>query len=315
MRRSLVILLTAALLTALVGCSFSNIKAKKAVTTNLDHIPGSALMVDTRNGSIRIEADASNDDVSIESTITCAGATQTEADERVAQARLSVERDVSRKLTIKPIFPGGHRDGDGASVVIRLPGADGVTAETSNGHVYVRGVSGRLFIDTSNGPVDVHNATGELIIDTSNGPITIIDHSGDAVIETSNGPARIERQVGSLKLDTSNGSVTVVDLDGPAVIDTSNGPIRISLAPDQPGPVWLDTSNGSISLTVGPAFRGQMTLDTSNGSIRLDDKSGIITSTHYSKSHSTIMIGPDSAGAKSSRIDTSNGRIELRIEG
>jgi hypothetical protein len=275
------------------GCViYSGHTATKTMSQTTEHFPGAALVVDTQNGSIQIIADSSVKDVQIDATIRCGGETQAEAEQHLTESSLSVARDTSRRLTIRPVLPPDDRGRHGASFVIRLPDADGVTATTSNGRIVVTGLS------------------GELIADTSNGSVVIADHDGPVHIDTSNGHVSAERVSGALTVDTSNGSVTATDVSGPVRIGTSNGSITMKLGPSQPGPLHLDTSNGSVSATVGAAFAGVVKLDTSNGGITVKDSKGRITSQSIDKSDGVLTIG---SGGETSIIDTSNGRIEFVI--
>jgi DUF4097 and DUF4098 domain-containing protein YvlB len=253
---------------------------------------GAPIVVETQNGSIEFIADSAVSDVQIDATLRCGGESQEKADELLTLASISVQRDTSRTLTIKAILPEDHRGRHGASFVIRLPDADGVSAKTSNGKIVANGLA------------------GELIADTSNGSIVIADHDGSVRIDTSNGSVKAERIAGSLTVDTSNGNVEAMDVGGPVKIDTSNGSIAMKLDPKHNGPLHLDSSNGSISATVGTKFAGVMKLDTSNGSITVKDTAGRITSQVIEKSSGHLTIGE---GGESSIIDTSNGRIEVVI--
>ena len=283
----------------LAGCSFNFTegaweKAKTTVTQTVEHVPGSAIMIKSRNGRIEVVADPQRSDIAIEARFTCRGETQAEAQERLALTSLSVTRGQDQTLIITPVFPDEPRNGDGASISVRLPDASGATLNTSNGSVRARGLSGKLVIDTSNGPVEVSGHDGPAEIDTSNGPITVTDHTG------------------SLFADTSNGSVKLTNVDGRVEADTSNGTISVSLAPNQPGPLILDTSNGSISVRVGAGFTGAVSFDTSNGSVSVEDHLGRVEQSSLHKDGGRIVVGE---GGDRSRVDTSNGRISFTIGG
>jgi len=309
MRRLLLIAPLSVIMLVLAGCHCGS-RATRTVTQTLDHAPGSAVRVDTHNGAVEVVASRDYSDVTIEAKLTCGGATQAEAEQRVQQARLDASRDTSRTLWIKPVFPGSRRSGDGASFSVRLPNAGDVMIETSNGRVEVSGTRGRVVIDTSNGAVDLIDHQGEAVIDTSNGAVHAVHTTGSVEIETSNGRVLVESHEGTLWIDTSNGAVTVTDQAGETTIDTSNGSITLTLRPDAGGPVQLDSSNSSISLTIGPTFAGAMTLRTSNGSISIHDLAGTIRSQDVGKNHAKLTIGE---GGSSSRLSTSNGRIVLTV--
>jgi DUF4097 and DUF4098 domain-containing protein YvlB len=296
MNRSLCLATLALAVSPLAACSwhYDFHKADREVTRSLLHQPGEAVEVRTYNGSVKVIAAPDQDEVTVEARLRCRGKTAEEAEERLAATTLTVERRADGTLQIEPVFPGGHRSGDGASVNVRIPDADGVSIHTSNGGVTSSGLSGKV------------------VIDTSNGGVRLSDHDGDAWIDTSNGGVVVEHVAGSLILDTSNGSVKLEDVTGPVRADTSNGSLTVTLSPDASGPMHLDTSNGSITARVGQGFAGEVRLSTSNGSIKVDDHSGRVTSQTLTRSSGRVVIG---GGGESSVIDTSNGRITLTIEG
>ena len=277
----------------LSGCAFTSFRATATREATTEQLAGAALVVESRNGSLELVADPALSEVQISAKITCSGTTQPEADQRLAGADLSVARGTDRVLTIKPVFPGGARNGDGATITVRLPGAGGVDVKTSNGRVNVTGLAGALTIHSSNGSVSV------------------TDHDGSADIRTSNGAVNVQRLAGSLKVDTSNGSVDVANLGGTAQISSSNGPITLALQPDQAGPIELHTSNAHIKASAGRAFIGTVRMDTSNASIRIGDAAGRVKSKKMAKTSGSIVVGQE---GPVSVVETSNGGIEFEIE-
>jgi len=275
------------------GCSFySGHTAKAQLQQTAEHIVDSALMIDTRNGKVDVAADGVLTQVEIDATLVCGGDTQQEADQRIKSANFSVERDTNRTLVIKPSFPQPGHPSDGASFIVRLPGARNVTIKSSNGSVKVTGLAGDLSITTSNSGASVQ------------------DHSGPVVIDTSNGSVNVTNVKGSLHAKSSNGGVDATGVAGAVDIKTSNGGIDLTLA-DQSGPLRLDTSNGGIRATVGATFRGVVKMDTSNGRVNITDHASVITNQSIDGSDGTITIGQ---GGETSTIDTSNGSIEIIIE-
>ena len=280
----------------LTACSFSNNWHRSQMTMNLnsDHIAGSAVEVRSRNGRIEVIAAPNRTDVAITAKIYARGSTMAEAEERLAASTLLVSRTDDGTLLVEPKFPEPVRSGDGASILIEVPDANGATLRTSNGSVHTYGL------------------TGALIVDTSNGSVEVVDHDGNTKVDTSNGSITVDDHVGALSADTSNGSIRINGLNGPVEADTSNGSIVLSLHDDQSGPIDLDTSNGSITVRVGASFAGTVTLDTSNGSVTVRDHLGRISSQTISKSYGRIVVGE---GGEPSRLDTSNGRIRFTISG
>lgn len=278
MRKHLTLVPALVLIGLLQGCVlFDMHRAHRDERFTTSHYSGSSLLINSRNGSIEVVADATVDEVVIDVRLTCGGSSQSEAQQRVDDATLLIERDTSRMLTIIPVFPGGPRNGDGAKITVHLPDAYGAKLTTGNGRVVAKGLAGTL------------------IIETSNGRVIVMDHAGEAQIKTSNGRIEVSNQGGPLEARTSNGRITV------------------SLDFDQVGPINLRSSNGSIRATVGRDFTGRVTFDTSNGTIRILGDDGRITRERLRKTSGYVIVGSDDG--PESMIDTSNGSIELVIRG
>jgi len=279
---------------ALSGCSFySGHTASVKMQQHAEHIADAGLLIDNRNGKVEVTADAVLTQVEIDATLTCGGDTKKEADERIKSANFSVERDAASTLVIKPSFPQPTHASDGASFIVRLPGARHATVKSSNGSVKVTGLA------------------GELKVNTSNGGVTVNSHDGPATIATSNGFINITALKGSLNAKSSNGSVHATDIAGPVGVSTSNGRVEVRLVNSQSGPLNLDTSNGGVKVTVGAMFNGMFKLDTSNGRIKITDTAGRVTSSEIEGSDGTVTVGE---GGTTSVIDSSNGSIEITIE-
>jgi hypothetical protein len=274
------------------GCVYDSPRARITQQLSAEHLAGSAIAVETQNGSVHITGGSSEEIVKIEARIICAGTTQDEADQRLAQTHFDISRDSDRTLVIKSTFPGGWRSNDGASFTIHLPAAVGVTVKTSNGSVGLRYLAGTAAIDTSNGSINIS------------------EHAGSATIDTSNGSVNVSGVLGAVTVETSNGAVDARQVSGPVQVRTSNGSIRVGLNSDAAGPIDLRTSNGSVRATVGSHFAGMIRMDTSNGSLKIRDAAGRITAKNVDENDGSITIGNS---VNQSRIATSNGRIELEI--
>lgn len=293
---ALILSLTAAAM--LAGCSSTSsliwdekVTESRSMTTQ--HVAGGSLYIDTRNGTVEVYADRGVDAVMIEAKVTAADTSEIDAAKRLAETKIIVERDTSRRLTIRPNWPSNPRGGEGASFNVRLPDADGVT------------------IDTSNGPVTIHGLSGKLVIDTSNGGVEVVDHNGETIIDTSNGAIEVRGNRGRVVADSSNGRIRILNQRGPVEADTGNAPVEVVLADDQTGPLKIDSSNGSVTVTVGPSFAGTVEFDTSNGGINVMDKAGVIASQVMDKSNGLITL-KNSGGA--SIIETSNASISFTVE-
>ncbi|MHC4135318.1 MAG: DUF4097 family beta strand repeat-containing protein [Planctomycetota bacterium] len=277
----------------LPACSVTLVKAERDLTLTADHVAGSKLVVRSHNGTLKIQGDPHVDKVQIEATLVCHGASQEEADARVAHAKVLAER-ADGTLTIRPEFPEERRPGDGASFVVRIPDVGSIVAETSNGGVKVILLAGDLRVQTSNGGVGV------------------IDHEGPVEIETSNGGVLVRNIGGRVRAHTSNGEMVAENVRGATDLQSSNGGIQLALAGDQAGPVNVRTSNGSIGVTVGGDFRGPVWLKTSNGHLVVEDRAGRVTSKKLDKKErsGTVHVGE---GGEKSTIQTSNGNVTFTI--
>ena len=85
----------------LPACSIASAKAERDVALTVDHVAGSKLVVQSQNGTLRVQGDPHLDKVQIEATLFCRGTSQVEADARVAHAKILAER-VDGTLTIRP---------------------------------------------------------------------------------------------------------------------------------------------------------------------------------------------------------------------
>ncbi len=287
-RSALAVLLAVTLL--LSGCvTLTGYKAKGQQSLSAAHVPNSMIDVTTENGSVQITADETSSEVLIVATITAAGDTQEQADERLAGVQVSVQRLADGTLKIAPTFPGGRRSNDSCSLDITLPQANGAVVKSSNGAVTLIGLTG---------DADVH---------TSNGSILVKGQSGAVRARTSNGRVHIADAGGSVDAQTSNGSVEIAGLTHSAVVKTSNGRVICRAADGATGPIQIKTSNGSVTLVVPPSIGGTIVASTSNGSVNV---SGSASRIEGSKQHRTIRLADQGS---ESQIETSNGGITVTI--
>ena len=190
MRKLVYTALVLSVILPLAACSFSNNWHRSQMTMNLtsDHVVGSGVEVRSRNGRIEVVAVPNRTDVAITVRIYTRGSTMAEAEERLAASTVLVSRTSDGTLLVEPKFPEPVRGGDGASILIELPDANGATLRTSNGSVHT------------------HGLTGTPIVDTSNGSVEVVDHEGATTQATSNGSTPGAAHVGALSAATSHRS-------------------------------------------------------------------------------------------------------------
>lgn len=274
------------------GCSVSTFRASKEISRFSEHIADAPLRIETRNGSVEVREDAEASEVHVFAKVTCGGRSSQEAQTRLAQTVLALDRGTDRMLTIRPVFPEPALSGDGARIVVRLPGSAPVTIRTSNGTATVIGLDSPMDVQTSNGRITIRGQSGDAVLRTSNGSISVEDHDGLVDAKSSNGSIRIKDHLGSVKAQSSNGSIEIEQLSGGAA------------------PFELRTSNGSIRISLSSDFSGKITMNTSNAGIRVDDQAGVVRERKLLKTRGQLVIG---TGGAASTISTSNARIELTV--
>jgi DUF4097 and DUF4098 domain-containing protein YvlB len=257
---------SAALLATLSGCVIlDEAKFSRTIDVTVPHVTGSAIDVETANGSITVVAGQAQDVIV---TAKLRAVTQ----ERADAATVTTNRDASGKLVVRVVWPEKRHNNEACSFEITVPDASGVKLDSSNGRIEVAGLSGKADLDTSNGEISVTNHAGPVDAETSNGAIVMKNVGAPVEAETSNGAIRVEfspTAVGWFELDSSNGDIDV--LLSPLFVgqfdaDTSNGKFTLSnLTPTS----TRKSSKGHAELTFGQPAAGEKksTADTSNGSI------------------------------------------------
>lgn len=295
------------------GCSIGpdeRFEARGEFLLVVDHVPGTAIDVETRNGAIEILRDETIDAVEIACQFLCRGVTQEEADIRLAQAVVTAERSGDGVLSIDPVFPDGPGNSESVSITVHIPDALGVGARTGNGSVTVRGMGGRLVVQTSNGAITAADQGGGALLETSNGRVTARNIDGATVIRTSNGAVTCRAIGGALDIVTSNGAVSAAGVAGATTLRSSNGAITLALGSDGVGPITAHSSNGAVSVTVGSQFAGLVALLSESGKVIVTDEIGTAQSTSEDRGRADVQVG---AGDAESRISSSNGTVELRV--
>jgi DUF4097 and DUF4098 domain-containing protein YvlB len=160
------------------------------------------------NGGVRVER-GSGGEYAITACIAAGARTQAEAQAAAEAVRLDVNGSRVRVTNAQ------GRDVRSWSVQLIVLAPDGVSidAETTNGPIGVKDISGTFTLRASNGPISVSGVDGEVKARAANGPISIDSGRGTFDVETSNGPIDVRlrgrRWDGSLTARASNGPLTV----------------------------------------------------------------------------------------------------------
>lgn len=246
-----------------LGCGLIAPPVEATRTSTLAHVAGSAVSVETANGSISVSTSASEKDVTVVAKL------KARTQERLDATKVLAERKPDNSLAIYVKWPGDSRESnEGCSFEVRLPDVNGVTARSSNGSVVLSGTAGVADVKTSNGPVTITSHTGAVKVKTSNGSVVGSGLSGQVDISTSNGPVTLgldAAAIGPVDIDTSNGSVTLTlnaAFAGELDVKTSNGAIAL---PEQ-GPTISSRTKDSATLRFGQGG-AKSKVRTSNGPV------------------------------------------------
>ncbi len=186
-----------------------------------------------------------------------------------------------------------------------------VSVETFNGAIEVSGwerdsveVNGTKYASTKFG-------LDEIKIDASTSSSSVNIRATRSSGFHRNGGARftvrVPRRVTLDPISTSNGHLRIEDVEGTVRLRTSNGGIRVS---GVKGETEARTSNGTIEADY---VEGDTRLHTSNGAIRAEVSRGILEATTSNGSITGRLR--DAAPTWPVRVESSNGHIDLRIDG
>jgi len=168
---------------------------------------------------------------------------------------LDIRSDQGR-LTVRTVYPQGHRDGVSVSYTLSVPRHVNLELDTVNGSVKISGVSGAINTATKNGSISVLNSSGAATATTINGSITI---ELDQVTMNND-----------MKFTTTNGSIKVhlpANINADVQASTTNGGIRTDF------PLTVEGKYNSKSMNGRLGGGGRvLTLKTVNGSVNLSKK-------------------------------------------
>jgi hypothetical protein len=166
----------------------------------------------------------------------------------------------------------------------------------------------RLRASTGNGELFVERAGSEVDVRTGNGNIRIGQTEGRVTAATGNGDLEVESARGPVRASTGNGRVYVVTSAGPVSASTGNGDIDVrmqSLSAD--GDMNFVSGSGAVRITLPADFNGNVDASTGNGELRTDFEIRLIG--RLDPQHMRGTIG---TGGRTIRLQTGNGRLEIR---
>ncbi len=282
-RKRWALLLALPLVAQVVGCASYPARATVGFheTVDLRETVGlegvREVLVETRNGSIEVQADPGRKDLDVQAEKSSTGLNEQDARTHAESISIHIGRDLMRSDVLRitaqfpPSVPARSR---GVAFAIKLPPGLAVRAETSNGRVRVTDVKSDVKVKTSNGRIFASNVNGTLDLRTSNGSVVVKDVVGGIEIRTSNGKIEMARIEGDrIKATTSNGRILAEEITGAPVLRTSNGRIelRVASVPENPD-IRATNSNGRVHVELPETVKATLRMRTSNGRIHADLK-------------------------------------------
>jgi hypothetical protein len=166
----------------------------------------------------------------------------------------------------------------------------------------------RLRANTGNGEVSVEKAGADVDVNSGNGAVRIGQTEGRVTANTGNGDLEIESAKGPVEASSGNGRIHVSTASGPVTAHTGNGDIDVRIqSVSGDSDLEFHTGSGSIRVTLPNDFNGDIDASTGNGSLRSDFDIKLIG--RLDPQHIRGTIG---SGGRRIRLQTGNGRLELR---
>jgi hypothetical protein len=166
----------------------------------------------------------------------------------------------------------------------------------------------RLRATTGNGELSVEKAGSEVELRTGNGGVHIGQTEGRVNAATGNGDVEVESARGPVHASTGNGRIFVATAAGPVSASTGNGDIDVRMQSlSGAGDMSFVSGSGAVRVTLPPDFNGDVDASTGNGELRTDFAIRLIG--RLDPQHMRGTIG---TGGRAIRLQTGNGRLEIR---
>jgi len=227
------------------------------------------LVVDTRMGSIEVQAIGSGD-----IKVTVYRKFDTDSKNQMEKILDNLEMDfrqtgndvfvtVQYQKDADTFFGFGHSRLQ-LRFVVQVPKVYNVDLKTSGGSISISDLQGKADSRTSGGSLTFGQIQGPVNGKTSGGSITLQGCTGNADVHTSGGSIHIGEVDGPVNATTSGGSITIEKVKGSVLAETSGGGITVE---EVMGNINASTSGGSVRATITKQPTSSCDLSTSGGSI------------------------------------------------
>ena len=174
------------------------------------------------------------------------------------------------RLTIEASNPRGARGDDvihigpwrspSVSFVVTVPRRSTVQAQSGDGAVAVRDVTGSVVVKTADGAVRIEQVDGDVQIDTGDGAVSVIDIDGALALNTGDGAVEVTGRLDAVRITTGDGPIRLDARQGSAIqnewtVNTADGAITVHLPAGFNAD--LDTFSGDGRITVSGVGNAQ----------------------------------------------------------
>jgi len=291
-----------------------NLKEKATRTDShaLELAPGETLEITRLSGDVQVEAGAAGTG-SLSALITAYGETPAEASERLARAKVVVERlPAGVRIRVEPEQDEYKRGGIQMNVAprfdlkLRIPENVKLAFELSSGDITTRGPIGPSRLSSSYGDLKVGEASGNLTLSTSSGDIDVgnVEKAQELDARSSYGEVAARKiAADKIILHSSSGDVQLVDgTCSAAELVSQYGDVKLARVS---GKVEARTSSGAVE---GQELGGQEAL--------LSSGYGDVTLKHFKGSAQLSSSSGDVHGSGlSGTCEAKSGYGEVKLSG
>jgi hypothetical protein len=184
---------------------------------------------------------------------------------RTEAAALNVRTEAAAgRLVIEAPDPRTGR-GDGAiqfgswrspsvNFVVTVPRRATVQANSGDGAVAVRDVTGPVAVKTADGAVRLERVNGDVQIDTGDGAVSVVDLEGGLELTTADGVVEVTGRLDAVRINTGDGAIRLDARQGSAMknewtVDSGDGAITVRLPPEFNADLETYTGDGRITVS------------------------------------------------------------------
>ena len=222
------------------------------------------------------------------------------ASSKEAADRMEVHAEqTGNHIVVEVKEPGGHtwnwgwNTSHSAKLVVTVPAASDVHAQSGDGSIDVERISGTVEMNSGDGSIHGRELSGTLRVRTGDGSIALDQVSGSLDVNTGDGTVKIDGKLTSVHARAGDGSITIRAIPGSSA----------------EGDWDITTGDGSIVLELPDNFGGELDAHTGDGHVNLENLTLSGVTGKISKNDIRGRLG---AGGKPVHVRTGDGSITLR---